>query len=84
MEAAVKVLYTKKGAFFSLGAFGKRWYEMAIANGKEADITKREEGYSNKAELSDTAAQLKKGCYDFKLLITHSTENFNRCRKSTY
>ena len=38
MEAAVKSLILKKGVFFSLGAFGKRWYEMAIANGKEADI----------------------------------------------
>ena len=59
MEAAVKSLILKKGVFFSLGAFGKRWYEMAIANGKEADIYEVEEGYSNKAEFIDSI--LKKG-----------------------
>ena len=69
MEAAVKSLILKKGAFFSLGAFGKRWYEMAISNGKEADIYEVEEGYSNKAEFIDSI--LKKGCYDFAG-ITHN------------
>ena len=69
MEAAVKSLILKKGVFFSLGAFGKRWYEMAIANGKEADIYEVEEGYGNKAEFIDSI--LKKGCYDFAA-ITHN------------
>ncbi len=69
MEAAVKSLILKKGVFFSLGAFGRRWYEMAISNAKEADIYEVEEGYSNNPEFIDNV--LKNGNYDF-VAITHN------------
>lgn len=69
MEAAVKSLILKKGAFFSLGAFGQRWYEMAITNGKDADLYEAQMGYCNSPEFIDEI--LSKGDYDF-VAITHN------------
>jgi aspartate aminotransferase-like enzyme len=37
MEGAVKSCTRKRAAIFSIGAFGDRWYEMAVSNGVPAD-----------------------------------------------
>lgn len=38
MEGAIRSCTAKKAAVFSIGAFGKRWYQMAQNNGVAADI----------------------------------------------
>lgn len=37
MEGAIRSCTLKKAAVFSVGAFGKRWYEMALSNNVPAD-----------------------------------------------
>jgi aspartate aminotransferase-like enzyme len=38
MEGAIRCGTKKRAAVFSVGSFGKRWYELGINNGVEADI----------------------------------------------
>ena len=44
MEGAIRCCTAKKAAVFSVGAFGKRWYEMAVSNNVQADLYEVEMG----------------------------------------
>lgn len=69
MEGAIRCLTLKKAAVFSMGAFGDRWYKMAINNGVEADLYKVPLGESIKKEM--VKAALEKEEYDL-VAITHN------------
>ncbi|MDZ5035118.1 alanine--glyoxylate aminotransferase family protein, partial [Clostridium perfringens] len=38
MEGAIRCCTAKRAAVFSVGAFGKRWHEMATSNNVPADL----------------------------------------------
>ncbi len=69
MEGAVRSCTAKKAAVFSVGAFGDRWYKMAVANGVPADIFKSELGQATTPEMVDKA--LATGQYD-TICVTHN------------
>ncbi len=69
MEGAIRSCTAKRAAVFSIGAFGKRWYEMAIANGVEADLFESKMGDPTDLNMLDQA--LKSGKYDL-VTITHN------------
>lgn len=69
MEGAVRSCTLKKAAVFSIGAFGNRWHEMAVANHVPADLFEVEWGQATTAEMVDQA--LTNGQYDL-LTITHN------------
>lgn len=69
MEGAVRSCTAKKAVVFSVGAFGDRWYKMAVANGVPADIVKSELGQATTADMVDKA--LSTGQYDC-LCVTHN------------
>mgnify|MGYP002639717011 CR=1 FL=1 len=69
MEMAIRSLTGKKAAVFSVGAFGDRWYKMAITNGLEADLFKSEPGMPTTPEMVEEA--LKTGEYDV-VTVTHN------------
>jgi len=69
MEGAVRSCTSKKAAVFSIGAFGDRWYKMAMANGIPADKFKSELGKATTPEMVEEA--LKTGEYDV-VCITHN------------
>lgn len=69
MEGAVRSCTNKKVAVFSIGAFGDRWYKMAIANGIPADKFKAKLGEATLPEAVDNA--LSTGEYDV-VCITHN------------
>lgn len=69
MEGAIRS-FTKKGvAVFSVGAFGKRWHEMAVANGKTADLFAVPQGQPTLPEAVEAA--LATGKYD-TFTVTHN------------
>lgn len=69
MEGAVRSCTLKRAAVFSVGAFGNRWHEMAVANNVPADLFESEWGQATTPEMVDNA--LKTGQYDL-LTITHN------------
>ncbi len=69
MEGAVRSCTRKKAAIFSVGAFGKRWHEIAIANGVDADLFESEWGKPTKPEMVEEL--MSTGKYDL-LTITHN------------
>ncbi|NLY47191.1 MAG: alanine--glyoxylate aminotransferase family protein [Tissierella sp.] len=69
MEGAIRSCTGKKAAVFSIGAFGKKWYEIARANGIEADIFESNMGDISDPNLMDKA--LSRGKYDL-VAITHN------------
>ncbi len=69
MEGAVRSCTNKRAAIFSCGAFGERWYEMALANQIEADLFAIEYGDAVRGEL--VGRVLDSGKYDL-LTITHN------------
>jgi len=69
MEGAVRSCTLKRAAIFSIGAFGDRWYQMAISNGIEADLFSTEQGKATTPEMIDKA--LSTGKYDL-ITITHN------------
>ncbi len=69
MESAIRCCSAKKAAVFSIGAFGDRWYKMAIANGKAADKFRKEDGQATTAEEVEKA--LATGEYDL-ITVTHN------------
>ncbi len=69
MEGAIRSCTAKRAAVFSVGAFGKRWYEMAEANQVPADLFETEWGQPTIPEMIDEA--LKTGRYDC-ITITHN------------
>ncbi len=69
MEGAVRCFTDRGVAVFSVGAFGKRWYEMARANGKTADLYEVPQGQATLPEAVEEA--LATGKYD-TFTITHN------------
>ncbi|MBK7258561.1 MAG: alanine--glyoxylate aminotransferase family protein [Ignavibacteriae bacterium] len=69
MEGSIRSMTAKRAMCFSVGAFGKRWYKMALANGVEADLVESEFGKPTTAEMVDKA--LATGKYDV-LTVTHN------------
>ena len=69
MEGAIRSITQKKAIVFATGAFGKRWHELAILNGVDADLHEEENG---SPILPETVERyLKTGKYD-TLAITHN------------
>ncbi len=69
MEGAVRSCTLKKAAVFSIGAFGKRWFEMAESNNVSADLFEVEWGTATTPELVNKV--LSTGQYDL-ITITHN------------
>lgn len=69
MEAAIRSCTRKRAAVFAVGAFGKRWYDMAVSNNVPADIYEVEWGKATTPEMVDEA--LSTGKYDL-VTVTHN------------
>lgn len=69
MEGAIRSCTAKKAAVFSVGAFGKRWYQMATGNNVPADLYEVEMGQAITPEMVDKA--LATGDYDL-VTVTHN------------
>lgn len=69
MEGAIRSITQKKAIVFATGSFGKRWHELAILNGIDADLHEEEKGNPILPETVDS--YLKTGKYD-TLAITHN------------
>lgn len=69
MEGAIRSFSQKGVAVFSVGAFGKRWYEMAVMNGKTADLFEVAQGLPTLPGVVEAA--LATGKYD-AFTITHN------------
>ena len=69
MEGAIRSCTLKKAAVFSVGAFGKRWYNMALNNNVQADLFEVEMGKGVTPEMVDNV--LKTGEYDL-VAVTHN------------
>ncbi|OPL09237.1 MAG: aminotransferase [delta proteobacterium ML8_F1] len=69
MEGAVRSCTRKKAACFSVGAFGKKWYQMAVSNNVPADLFESEAGDPTTPEMVDRA--LATGDYDL-VTVTHN------------
>ncbi len=69
MEMGIRCLTKKRVAVFSVGAFGDRWYKMAVANGVPADKFRSEDGKPTTPEMVEEA--LKTGKYDC-VTVTHN------------
>lgn len=69
MEGAIRSATQKRAIVFSIGAFGKRWWELARLNGIEADLHEETPG---EPTLPETVEKyLKTGKYD-TVAITHN------------
>lgn len=69
MEGAIRSCTRNRAAVFSVGAFGNRWYEMAVANNVSADKFEVEWGKpTTPAQVDDVLAT---GKYDL-ITITHN------------
>jgi len=69
MEMGIRSLTKKRAAVFSVGAFGDRWYKMAVANNIPADHIKSEAGMPTTPEMVEEA--LATGKYDV-VTVTHN------------
>lgn len=69
MEMAIKSCTKKRAAVFSVGAFGNRWYDMAVTNNIPADKFMSEPGMPTTPEMVEEA--LKTGLYDV-VTVTHN------------
>lgn len=69
MEGAIRSCTCKRAAVFSIGAFGKRWYEMAVNNNVPADLYEVDWGNALDANVVDKI--LATGKYDL-VCITHN------------
>ncbi|MBK6445734.1 MAG: alanine--glyoxylate aminotransferase family protein [Bacteroidetes bacterium] len=69
MEGAIRSATQKKAIVFSVGAFGKRWYELARLNGIDADLHEEISGHATLPETVE--GYLKTGKYD-TVAITHN------------
>jgi len=69
MEMAIRSCTKKRAAVFSVGAFGDRWYKMAVTNNVPADHFKSEPGMPTTPEMVEEA--LKTGLYDV-VTVTHN------------
>ncbi|WP_455282818.1 pyridoxal-phosphate-dependent aminotransferase family protein [[Eubacterium] cellulosolvens] len=71
MEAAIRNCVKKKCLNVATGAFGERWHQIALANGKDADILKIEWGKAATPDIIDDT--LSKGNYDCVTLVHNET-----------
>ncbi len=71
MEGAVRSCTAKRAAIFAVGAFGKRWYEMAVANNVPADMFESEWGQPTTPEMVEEA--LATGKYDLITVTQNET-----------
>ena len=69
MEGAIRSCTRKRAAVFSIGAFGDRWYEMAISNNIVADKFEKQWGEAFTKEEIERV--LETGEYDL-ITITHN------------
>lgn len=69
MEGAIRSCTVKRAAVFSIGAFGKRWYEMGINNNVLADLFEVEWGKA--VDPNEVDKVLATGKYDL-ICITHN------------
>lgn len=69
MEGAIRSCTVKRAAVFSIGAFGKRWYEMGINNNVPADLFEVEWGKA--VDPNEVNKVLATGKYDL-ICITHN------------
>lgn len=69
MESAIRCCTAKRAAVFSIGAFGDRWYKMAVSNGVPADKFRAEDGHATDPQEVDAA--LATGKYDL-ITVTHN------------
>lgn len=69
MEGAIRSCTSKKAAVFSCGAFGDRWYKMAVTNNVKADLYKVDMGKAIDPEMVDRV--LATGEYDL-ITIQHN------------
>ncbi|MCK5761657.1 MAG: alanine--glyoxylate aminotransferase family protein [Candidatus Izimaplasma sp.] len=69
MEMAIKSCTKKRAAVFSVGAFGDRWYDMAVTNHVPADKFKSEPGMPTTVQMVEDA--LETGLYDV-VTVTHN------------
>lgn len=69
MEGAIRSATKKRAIVFSVGAFGKRWHELAILNGIEADLHEEISGHPTLPATVDK--YLKTGKYDV-VTLTHN------------
>ncbi|WP_195604424.1 pyridoxal-phosphate-dependent aminotransferase family protein [Clostridium tyrobutyricum] len=69
LEGAIRCSTVKRAAIFSVGAFGKRWYQIAEANNVPADLFEDDFGKAVDVDRIDKA--LATGKYDV-LCITHN------------
>lgn len=69
MEGAVRSCTARRAAVFSVGAFGKRWYEMAVNNNIPSDLFEVDWGQANTPEMIDQVLATAK--YDL-VTITHN------------
>ena len=69
MAIAIRSLALKKVACISVGAFGDRFYEIAIHNGIDATLIKSEEGKA--IDIKQFEDTLKSGLY-YTITITHN------------
>lgn len=69
MEGAIRSCTRKRAAVFSVGAFGDRWYKMAVSNNVPADKFAVLPGEATAPEMVDEA--LATGKYDL-ITITHN------------
>lgn len=69
MEGAIRSCTLKRAAVFSVGAFGKRWFEMAKNNLVPADLFEVDWGKATSPQLVDEV--LASGKYDL-FTITHN------------
>jgi len=71
MEGAVRSCTAKRAAVFSVGAFGKRWFEMCTANGVPADKFDCEWGQATTPQMIEEA--LSTGKYDLITITMNET-----------
>lgn len=71
MEGAIRSCTAKRAAVFAVGAFGKRWYEMALNNNVPADIFESEWGQPTTPEMIEEV--LSTGKYDLITVTQNET-----------
>lgn len=69
MEGAIRSCTAKRAAVFSVGAFGDRWYKIALSNNVPADIFKVEMGKA--VDVNEIDKALSTGKYDL-ITLTHN------------
>ncbi|MDZ7374035.1 MAG: alanine--glyoxylate aminotransferase family protein [candidate division KSB1 bacterium] len=71
MEGAIRNLVARRVLCTSCGAFGKRWYEIALANGKEAELLAFPEG--KPVDPDAVRKRLANGGYEAVTLVHNET-----------